>query len=180
MTKKIYQIGDYRDRFSRVGRVALQRCYCDAVRYRQELFASELRGLEPKRRSFSILRLEDLESGIPDNPSRTHPGWDFIYSSELLSSLPAVAARQVIRSAAAKLNPGGRLLLANVSLNAQVRQCYLCHAEGQTYRTELELAELTRDIPEIANAGQAIFRDLQGLNVYLELHRATASLSLCA
>ncbi|HEX4165544.1 MAG TPA: hypothetical protein VHZ55_08720 [Bryobacteraceae bacterium] len=173
MSKKIYQIGDYRGRLNLAARNQNERCYCEALRCRQEFFTAELRESQVPRRWPNILRLESLEAGIPETPAPSSQGWDLIYSSELLTSLPTIAARQVVRIAASKLNPGGRLLLANVSLNTHVRQCCQCHGHGQTFRSELEMAELTRDLPDVLQTGQAIFRDYPGLNVYLELHKST-------
>ena len=170
MTKKIYQIGDYRGRLNLTARANAHHCYCEALRRRQEFFTAELRDTQVGGRWLNILRLESLESGVPESPASSASGWDLIYSSELLTGLPAIAARQVIRIAAGKLNPGGRLLLANISLNTQIRQCCHCSGHGQTFRSELEMAELTRDIPHLLESGQAIFRDCAGLNVYLELH----------
>ncbi len=171
LTKRIYQIGDYRGRLHPLARPVRQHCYCEALHSRQEFFAAELRDLHFAGVWPHILRLESLESGIPANPSPAGSGWDLIYSSELLTGLPAIAARQVIRIASSKLNPGGRLLFANVSLNTQVRQCCECGGPGQTYRSALELAGLTRDIPGFSNTGQAVFLDNSGLNAYLELYR---------
>ena len=169
--QNVYQIGDYRAQ-ARVGR-AFRRCYCDAVRYRQEFFTAEIGGLHSERKSQAILRLESLEYGVPLSGVPGESGWDLIYSTELLSELPLAAARQVVRIAASRLRPGGRLLLANVSLNTRFQECPDCAKQAQAYRSEWEMAELTHGLSEVPYTGQAIFRDPQGMNVYLEIYRST-------
>ncbi len=125
----------------------------------------ELRRSVPKP---FILLLDSLDYGIP---SSAH-GWDFIYSPDLLTGLPLVAARQVLRLATSRLKAGGRLLVANVCFNEQVQACRACGCSGRNYRSELEMAELTLDIPDQLIDGQAIFRDDSGLLVCLELYKA--------
>ena len=168
--QNVYQIGDYRAH-ARPG-AALRHCYCDAARYRQEFFTREISALHAERRSQAILRLECLEYGVPLSGVPGESGWDLIYSTELLSDLPLAAARQVVRISASRLRPGGRLLLANVSLHNRFRECPDCAKQAQAYRSELEMAELGHSLADGLFTGQTVFRDPQGMNVYLEIYRS--------
>lgn len=161
MEQKIYQIDEFRahKKFS---------CYCAAMRAAQEFFAKEVRELRRSVPKPFILLLDSLDYGVPSSPR----GWDFIYSPGLLTGLPPVAARQVLKLATSRLRAGGRLLFANVCSNEQAQACRACGWSGRNYRTELDMAELTLDIPEHLISGQAIFRDDSGLLVCLELSKA--------
>ena len=168
--QNVYQIGDYKAHPR--GGAALRHCYCDAGRYRQDFFTNEMSALHAERRSQAILRLECLDYGVPLSGVPGESGWDLIYSTELMSELPVAAARQVVRIAASRLRPGGRLLLANVSLNNRFRECPDCAKQVQAYRSETEMAELADILSsDSLFTGQAVFRDPQGLNVYLEVYR---------
>lgn len=143
-------------------------CYCAAMRAGQEFFAKEVHELRGFVRRPYILLLDALDYGVPSSPH----GWDFIYSPGLLTGLPPVAARQVLKLATSRLKTGGRLLFANVCSNEQARACRGCGWSGRNYRTELDMAELTLDIPDHLISGQAVFSDNSGLLVCLELYKA--------
>ncbi len=143
-------------------------CYCHATRAVQEFFRKEVQALRRSMAKPFILLLDSLDYGVPSSPQ----GWDLIYSPDLITGLPQVAARQVLKLATSRLKAGGRLLVANACLSELVRPCGACASSGRNYRTELELAELTLDIPDHVIDGQAIFRDDSGLIVCLELYKA--------
>ena len=163
MEQKIYPIDEFRAR-KKVS------CYCAARRAGQEYFAYQVDELRRAVQKPFILLLDSLEYGVP---SCRH-GWDLIYSPDLLTGLPSVAARQVLKLAISRLKTGGRLLFANVSFNQQAQACSGCGWSSRNYRSELDLADLTLDIPDNSIGGQAVFRDDSGLLVCLELYKAAA------
>ena len=152
---KLYRIEDYRKRWA-----ASREPACTSRRPVRAVYAvlakelAELRRTTPKP---LVLSLQNLEAGVPF----TDAGWDFIFSTELLSTLPSVAACQVVKTAVARLKPGGRLLLTN-------------RAAGPNQRDEEAMARLAASVPSTEIGGLAVFRDASGLNVFLELHRSCA------
>ncbi len=162
MGQKIYRIDEFK--------AQKLSCYCAAMCAGQEFFAKEVRELRRAVARPYILLLDSLDYGVPSSPH----GWDLIYSPGLLTGLPQVAARQVLKLATSRLKTGGRLLVANVCLKEQAQACRGCALSGRNYRSELDMAELTLDIPNHLIGGQAIFRDDSGLIVCLELYKAAA------
>lgn len=146
-------------------------CYCDAARAGREYFAGELGELRRTMPRPEVLCLESLEGGIP----AVRCGWDFVYSAGLFTALPAVAARQVVKTVVSRLKPGGRLLIANIRADVHVERCPRCQEMAQNHRTELEMVDLAGDVPLNTVTGQVIFPDRTGLNVCLELHKSMAS-----
>ncbi|HLH01242.1 MAG TPA: hypothetical protein VKX25_00600 [Bryobacteraceae bacterium] len=142
-------------------------CYCDAARTAREHFAGQLKDLYRTSSKPRVLCLETLEGGIPAIPG----GWDLIYSASFFNSLPNPAARQVVKSAVARLGPSGRLLIANVRPEVRLERCPLCQKSGSIHRGEIAMIELAKDLPADSVTGQLIFRDRLGLNTYLELHK---------
>jgi hypothetical protein len=135
---------------------------------RQNFVQNQVRELKNGWPRAEVVRLEDF---LGDR-ANGHRFWDFIYSANLLTAQPDIAARQIIRASAYRLKPGGRLLLASQILNPRTRACAFCREAGTIYRTELELAELTYGLSIHHFPDQVIFRDTPGNNVYLELYRA--------
>jgi len=163
---RIFQINDYRrDAESRY------RCNCGAARAREEFFSRELADLESEAFHRHILGLEDLRNSFSTPARKRSQQWDYIYSRSLLATLPQVAARQVVRKAASCLRPGGNLLFANISFTPGEPGCGVCASRRWIYRTEYDMSDLTRGVPDEMVSGQAVFRDASGLNVYLELYR---------
>ncbi len=159
---KIYRIDEFR---VETGVGSKPPCPCDAVQIGRDLLAREV--METRRTIGQpfILRLENLDHGVPTSAQ----GWDLIYSIELLSSLSLPAARQLLKTATQRLKPGGRLLFGNVSPQAGLLSCR--ESPGQNFRSEIEMAKLTQQIPEATIAGQTVFRDETGLNVFLEVYK---------
>jgi hypothetical protein len=154
---KIYRIDDYRP----------TRCYCDAAKARKNFFAAELAVLA--RGASPVLHLDD--EGWRSIASKVGQ-WSVIYSSDLLSGLRLKSAQQFVKKAASALSPGGCLILANVALHDNVSACRSCAIPAKIYRTEGQMAELATGVPDEVIAGQSVFRDNSGLNVYLELHKS--------
>ncbi len=169
MGQKIFQIDEYKSGLNR--RKEKLSCYCAAMRAGQEFFAKEVHDLRRCMPKPSILLLDSLDYGVPSSPQ----GWDFIYSPNLLAGLPLIAARQVLRLAISRLKAGGRLLVANVCCGEPGKAWRGCAFSGRNYRTELDMADLTLDIPDQLIDGQAVFRDDSGLLVCLELYKAAPS-----
>ncbi|MDQ2710994.1 MAG: class I SAM-dependent methyltransferase [Acidobacteriota bacterium] len=168
----VYGIDEFRAA-QRAKRRDLIYCYCDAPQVALDFILREVEEFRGTAGCPVVWEL-DARNGRPLQDLGKHSGgWDVIYSSNLLSGLCMRAAQQAVRKAVSRLRPGGRLLLSNVSLNAKVQACCVCSHPGMHFRTELELAELTRDIPERTFTGQAVFSDEFGLNAYLELHKRT-------
>jgi hypothetical protein len=166
MGHKIYRIDEFR--------AGMRRCFCNAARSRQEFLEKELLEFRLDALRPSLLQLESLEGGIPAG------SWDFIYSTELLSGLPQPAARQVIKALVSHLKPGGRLLIGNIKCGARLHSCSGCPNTGHVDRSELEMADLIREVPDSIIAGQVVFADPAALNVYLELYKTAASASRVA
>ncbi len=164
MEQKIYRIDEFKARRK-------LSCYCAAMRAGQEFFAKEVHELRRSVPKPFILLLDSLNYGVPSSPQ----GWDFIYAPDLLTGLPPVAARQVLKLATSRLKTGGRLLFANVCFNEQAEACRGCGWSGRNYRTELDMAELALDIPDHLIDGQVVFRDDSGLIVCLELYKGVQS-----
>ncbi len=166
-------IGGYNDERRAVReKSGRKNCHCAAAQARQMLFSQEVEQTRADSASAHMLCLEDLNCRVAGEHWSGTPKWDLIYSSDLLSSLPKVAARQVLKTAAAVLKPGGRLLFANAAQYADFPACHFCSA-SKIYRTELDMAELACHIPDDQIAGQAVFYDDARLNLYLEIHRRT-------
>ena len=152
-------------------------CYCHAALASRRFLDQELSAL---RNEYSHPKILCLDFLVPPNrtntSSSTYSGtaanWDFIYSCELLGRIPDVAAKQAVKAAWSCLKPGGRLLLANTNLTDHISVCSKCASAGRAYRTELELAELAKDLPHTLLAGKVVFRDDSGLNAYLELSKS--------
>ncbi len=161
---RIFQIDQYRRRGE-----SREHCHCGAARARQDFFSKELAQSGSCHRR--ILRLEDVRNCFPETARKCGEQWDCIYSSDLLAGLPQVAAKQVVKKAASCLKPGGYLLFANATFKSGEPACSECARRGLNYRAELEMADLTRGVPDGIISGQIVFRDPYGLNVYLELHR---------
>ena len=107
MERKVVRIDEFQARQKEVDKRG--GCYCDALRAAEQLTAKEVADLRRQERA-AVLRIEILGGGVPESDH----GWDVVYSVTLLASLPAIAARQVVKAAITRLKPGGRLLLSNV------------------------------------------------------------------
>jgi hypothetical protein len=177
---KIFEIGrhsspNYRNDNSL--RLLRAHCQCAAALERQNSIQREIRDLGNTRLGAQVVSLEDFL----EDPANSRRFWDLIYSASLLTAVPDVAAKQIVRAAAYRLKPGGYLLLANPILDSRSRLCDTCRDAGTIYRTESELAELTQELPIDRFSNQVIFREASGNNVYLELHRhPQAEQAFCA
>ena len=145
-------------------------CYCDALRTADELMAREVADLRRRERQAAVLRLESLHGGVPESDQ----GWDLIYSVDLLASLPAVAARQVLKAAIARLRPGGRLLLANVCADVRLGECSDCKKISKVCRVESDMLDLASVVSAKVASGQLMYRDHKGSNIYLEIYKNAA------
>jgi hypothetical protein len=161
-------------RSSATGNLQRLSCYCDAARMAREHFGGQLRELHCTVSKPRVLCLERLEGGIPAIPG----GWELIYSTGLFTNLPESAARQVLKSAVARLAPGGRLLIANVRSGRRLDSCPHCRTTGNGHRDEIDMIAMASELPSESASGQLISRDDAGLNVYLELHRSASSLDV--
>ena len=148
-------------------------CYCHAEQIGENFISKELEEFRRAVDQPAVLDLDSCNETALRDLGESSGAWDMIYSTRLLSRLRTPAARRVVKRAASRLKPGGRLLLANFSRDAQAQGCRICSHLGINFRTELDIAELTRSIPEPIFAGQAVFSDESKLNVYLELHVRT-------
>jgi hypothetical protein len=167
---KIFEIGRYASpKYRNDNSLPTPRahCRCAAALDRQNSIQREIRDLKNTRPGAQVLSLEDF-LGDPANPRRF---WDLIYSASLLTAVPDLAAKQIIRAAAYRLKPGGYLLLANPILDSRLRLCDTCRDAGTIYRTESELAGLTQELSIDHFSDQIIFRGASENNVYLELYR---------
>lgn len=154
-------------------------CSCGATGARQDFFSKELGDFKSEFRGRGILRLEELQYSLSEAVGTRSPQWDYIYSSNLLATLPQAAAKQVVRKTASSLKPGGRLLFANLTLKPGAISCDTCASQQRVLRTEYDMADLTSAVPGRLISGQAVFRDPSGLNVYLELYRSSGSSRRC-
>jgi hypothetical protein len=146
-------------------------CTCRARRSQETFFAQEVSELKEQHPHARILRLEDLQSGAWSEQFSADQRWDLIYSSDMLSTLPTAAARQIVKATATRLMPGGRILMANLAAGREPGTTCTCGSEAHSYRTESEMAALTRLLSDKEFQGQAIFRDDSQKIVYLELCR---------
>jgi len=165
--QKIYTIDEIRARFEQK-RKALS-CCCDARRIADEFLGNELSELRRTVRRPNVLCLENLDYGVPSIAG----GWDLVYSTGLLTGLPLIAARQVLKTALFRVKPGGRMIVANLLADARLTRCPSCRINTITGRTEFQMVELTQDLRPDLVGGQLVFKDEAGLNVYLELHKST-------
>ena len=96
--------------------------------------------------------------------------FDLIYSLYLLDSLHPVEAEQLIRLILSLLRPGGRMLVA-CSLPNVPDAAYMeaCMDWWPVYRTEEEMACLTRFIAQDKIAGQIVFCDERFNTAFLEV-----------
>ncbi len=163
---RIFHISDHRPHAG-----SQEQCRCGTAQARQNFFSKELADLESDPRHRRILRLEDLANCFPERTGKRDVQWDYIYSSGLLTTLPQVAAMQVVRKAVSCLKPGGHSIFANITFKPGDPACSACACRRWIYRTEYDMADLVRAVPDEMVSGQAVFRDASGLNVYLELHR---------
>jgi hypothetical protein len=163
---RIFQIEDFRRNAE-----LREQCSCGAARDRQEFFSRELADLESGDSHRNILSLEDLHDCFPNRTRKRTQQWDYIYSGGLLATLPQVAARQVVRKATSCLKRGGHALFANITFRPGESACSACACRRWIYRTEYDMTDLARGVPDDIVSGQAVFRDAAGLNVYLELYR---------
>ncbi len=149
-------------------------CNCRAAQIRRDFIWKEVEEFRATTNTPAILDLDlCTETALLELRKRSGV-WDMIHSAQVLSGLPTPIARELVQSAASRLTAGGRLLLANVSPRVEVQDCPVCSRPDINFRTELELAELTRSTSEQTLAGQAVFSDDSKLNVYLELHARAA------
>lgn len=126
----------------------------------------------PDGSTSNVLCLENLDHGVPSIAG----GWDLIYSTGLLTGLPWVAARQILRTALFRLKPGGRLIFANVQADAHVIRCAACRRNSISGRTEFQMIELAAGLRPDVVAAQLVYSDGCGMNTFLELHKDTAGL----
>lgn len=173
MAQNILNIDDLRTELARRHHAAA--CCCDAARLAHQVLAQELADLRRTVAKPEVLCLENLECGVPEGGR----GWDFIYSSGLLASLPAVAAEQVVKAAVNRLNPGGRLIFANILFDAPLHLCRRCRAVARNYRTEPEMVALAAGLSTELVTGQTVFIDHARVNVFLELNKTTVAAGNC-
>lgn len=149
-----------------------RRCACVPASARERFLRQETAKWKVWVPAARILRLEDLRTGAWNQSLSASQRWDFIYSSDLLASMPEPAAQQIVKAAAYHLKPGGCLLLANLTHDSFSHDCEICAPPSFTRRNELDMAVLARSLSDQELCGQVIYRDSTNTSVYLELHRA--------
>jgi hypothetical protein len=110
--------------------------------------------------------------------SSLHPGWvrpappqagfDFIYAAGFYDYLDDAGGRRLLRALARMIQPGGRILIANLLPGAS-GACYLEAAMDWwlVFRQPEELLSLAEDLP--ASVSRQVFRDSLDHLAYLEL-----------
>lgn len=95
--------------------------------------------------------------------------FDLIYAAGLYDQMPDPVARLLTRTLAARLTPGGRLLVGNFTPEASGRGYMECFMDWcLLYRTREDLAEL---VPEEPGLEHRVFLDDEGNVAYLDLRR---------
>ena len=127
--------------------------------------------LEMLRQEYGAENIHCVENRMENLDPCVTGKFHYIYALNRLNELHAPAARRLITKLAARLHPGGSLLVSNLTPEARDFG-YLEETQWRPVcRAEDEMARIANAIPDRDAIGHVIWRDESETIIYLEVQK---------